>query len=106
MTEKIKTRIRLNTKEPEFFTPHPPIQKKQKTKAAEPFNTQEEQILRMHHTVGNDEVRRMIVSGAIQAKLRVGKPNDRYEQEADRAADRVMEMPEIKGSLVIGKKRK
>ncbi|MEA1864994.1 MAG: DUF4157 domain-containing protein [Euryarchaeota archaeon] len=30
----------------------------------------------------------------IQAKLKVGQPNDRYEQEADRMADAVMRMPE------------
>jgi Domain of unknown function (DUF4157) len=35
---------------------------------------------------------------AIQAKLTVGQPNDIYEQEADRLADRVMRMTE--GSLV------
>jgi len=92
MTEKIKTRIRLNTEEPEFFTPHPSIQKKQKAKAAEPFNTAEEQILRLHQTMGNHEVRRMILSGSIRAKLKIGKPNDKYEQEADHAAHRVMSM--------------
>lgn len=31
---------------------------------------------------------------AIQAKLTVGKPNDKYEQEADRIADKVMRMPD------------
>jgi len=30
----------------------------------------------------------------IQAKLTIGKPNDKYEQEADRVAERVMSMPE------------
>jgi len=32
--------------------------------------------------------------GAIQAKLKIGEPNDVYEQEADRVADQVMRMPE------------
>lgn len=31
---------------------------------------------------------------ALQTKLRIGKPNDIYEQEADRVADQVMRMPE------------
>ena len=31
---------------------------------------------------------------SIQAKLTVGKPNDKYEQEADHIADRVMRMPD------------
>lgn len=30
----------------------------------------------------------------IQAKLAIGAPNDRYEQEADRMAEAVMRMPE------------
>jgi len=30
----------------------------------------------------------------IQAKLKIGDPNDKYEQEADRVADQVMRMPE------------
>ena len=30
---------------------------------------------------------------AIQTKLKIGAPNDRYEQEADRVADQVMRMP-------------
>jgi hypothetical protein len=39
----------------------------------------------------------------IQAKLTIGQPNDKYEREADRMADRVMEMPESKmGSISSG----
>lgn len=30
----------------------------------------------------------------IQSKLKIGAPNDKYEQEADRVADQVMRMPE------------
>ena len=30
----------------------------------------------------------------IQAKLKIGQPNDKYEQEADRVAEQVMQMPE------------
>ncbi len=32
-------------------------------------------------------------AGVLQAKLVVGKPNDQFEQEADRVADQVMRMP-------------
>lgn len=32
----------------------------------------------------------------LQAKLKIGAPNDKYEQEADRVADHVMRMPEPK----------
>jgi hypothetical protein len=30
----------------------------------------------------------------LQAKLSIGQPNDKYEQEADRVADKVMSMPD------------
>ncbi|RMI02835.1 MAG: DUF4157 domain-containing protein, partial [Calditrichaeota bacterium] len=30
----------------------------------------------------------------LQAKLRIGAPNDKYEQEADRVAEQVLRMPE------------
>ena len=33
----------------------------------------------------------------IQPKLKIGAPNDKYEQEADRVADKVMRMPESDG---------
>ena len=29
----------------------------------------------------------------LQAKLKIGQPNDEYEQEADRVADQIMRMP-------------
>jgi hypothetical protein len=33
--------------------------------------------------------------GAIQTKLAINKPRDRYEQEADRISEQVMQMPEL-----------
>lgn len=33
-------------------------------------------------------------SGHIQPKLKIGAPNDKYEQEADRVAGQVMRMPD------------
>ena len=38
----------------------------------------------------------------IQAKLRIGAPNDRHEQEADRVADQVMRMPEQEPAMIDG----
>ena len=38
----------------------------------------------------------------IQAKLRIGAPNDRYEQEANRVADQVMRMPEQEPAMIDG----
>ncbi|GAB4192868.1 MAG: hypothetical protein Fur006_37520 [Coleofasciculaceae cyanobacterium] len=45
-------------------------------------------LLQLQRQIGNQAVSRL-----IQAKLKVGKPNDVYEQEADRVADTVMRMP-------------
>jgi hypothetical protein len=42
------------------------------------------------------EIHRILRSTGAQAKLTVGQPNDKYEQEADRVADRVMAMPDPK----------
>jgi hypothetical protein len=40
------------------------------------------------------EIHRILRSSGAQAKLTIGQPNDKYEQEADRAADQVMAMPD------------
>lgn len=64
----------------------------------------------LHHSIGNQAVTRLFQAGAIQAKLTIGAPNDRYEQEADRVADQVMRMPEsevtgiLRGSSKIQRK--
>ena len=60
------------------------------------------QFMTLHRTIGNQAVGRLIQrsetpnrkSGVIQAKLTINKPNDFYEQEADRVAEQVMRMPE------------
>jgi hypothetical protein len=53
-----------------------------------------DRILFLQRTVGNQAVQRLIKSGALQTKLRIGQPGDIYEQEADRVAEQVMRMPE------------
>lgn len=50
-------------------------------------------ILTLQRTIGNRTIERLKRSGVIHAKLRIGLPNDTYEQEADRVADQVMRMP-------------
>ncbi len=40
------------------------------------------------------EIRRILRSTGAQAKLTIGQPNDKYEQEADRVVDQVMVMPD------------
>jgi len=42
------------------------------------------------------EIRRILHSTGAQAKLTIGQPNDKYEQEADRVAEAVMWMLEPK----------
>lgn len=51
-------------------------------------------LLHLHRTIGNRAVQSLFKSGAIQAKLKIGKPGDIYEREADSVADAVMKMPE------------
>lgn len=46
-------------------------------------------ISRLQQTYGNAHLQR-----AIQAKLKMGQPGDKYEQEAERIAEQVMRMPE------------
>lgn len=53
-----------------------------------------EMILRLQRTAGNQAVQRLIRSGVLQAKLKIGQPHDMYEQEADRVAEQVMRMQE------------
>ena len=49
-------------------------------------------LLALQQTHGNQYVQRVVTG--IQAKLKIGQPGDKYEQEADRVADEVMRMPE------------
>lgn len=47
-------------------------------------------VLKLQQQIGNQAVQRLLQSRYIQAKLTIGQPNDKYEQEADRVADRIM----------------
>ncbi|MCK4858061.1 MAG: DUF4157 domain-containing protein [candidate division Zixibacteria bacterium] len=60
------------------------------------MNTPANRILYLQRTAGNQAVSRLMKSRALQAKLRIGQPGDVYEQEADRVADEVMRMPELR----------
>lgn len=53
-----------------------------------------DRILQLQKTAGNKTVQKLIKSGILQAKLKIGQPNDIYEQEADRVAEQVMRMPD------------
>jgi hypothetical protein len=54
---------------------------------ADPAQAQPADILRLQKAAGN-----RAVTGLIQAKLTVGGAGDRYEQEADRVAEQIMQM--------------
>ena len=78
-------RIKINAKKPlstkENSAPH-----KQKT-GFRARSSHVDRILFLQRTIGNQAVQRLIKSGALQGKLRIGQPGDKYEQEADRVAD-------------------
>jgi hypothetical protein len=61
------------------------------TASSTPFH---EQVAVLQRFIGNRGVSLMYRSGILKAKLRIGPPNDIYEQEADRVAEQVMRMPE------------
>ena len=46
-------------------------------------------LLQLQQTIGNQAVGRL-----IQAKLKIGQPGDKFEQEADRVAEQVVNTPE------------
>ena len=43
--------------------------------------------------MGNQAVHQLIKSGTMQTKLKTNQAGDTYEQEADRVAEEVMQMP-------------
>jgi hypothetical protein len=51
-------------------------------------------ILDLQRTIGNHTVQRLIKSGSVHPNLQIGQPNDEYEQEAERVAERVSHIPE------------
>jgi len=86
-------RVLGSTKKPATKRENRPSQT-QKTGPFQSFSSPVEQILFFQRTIGNQAVRRLIKSGVLQAKFRIGHPGDIYEQEADSVADSVMRVPE------------
>jgi hypothetical protein len=66
----------------------------QRKKSSQPLKSPANRILFLQRTIGNQAVQRLIKSGTMQAKLKIGQPGDKYELEADKVADAVMRMPE------------
>ncbi len=89
MSEKVK----VSSKTPESKRDNS-VSRIRKTDSSQSLSSPIDQILFLQRTVGNQAVQRLFKSGVIQAKLKIGQPNDIYEQKADRVADAVMCMPE------------
>ncbi len=81
-------RISIAAKAPEAksWDPVPQIRRK----PSQSMNSPVDRILFLQRTIGNQAVTRLIESGALQTKLRIGQPGDKYEQEADRVAEQVV----------------
>ena len=64
----------------------------QRKKVSKQLKSPADRILFLQRTIGNQAVQRLIKSMALQAKLKIGQPGDKYEQKADRVADAVIWM--------------
>ena len=84
-------RVGQITKEPEVKQSNSRVRRTERLRSMDPLVNH---ILFLQRTAGNQAVSRLMKSGALQAKLRIGQPGDKYEQEADQVADAVMRMPE------------
>lgn len=58
------------------------------------INSPADRILFLQRNLGNRAVQRLFETGAFQGKLKIGRPGDVYEREADQVADEVMSMGE------------
>lgn len=87
-------RISILDKRPKGRSQNKLTQIQRKKNHSKTKNSPVDRILFLQRTAGNQAVQRLIKSGALQAKLRIGQPGDIYEQEADRVAEQVMRMPE------------
>ncbi|MBW2664140.1 MAG: DUF4157 domain-containing protein [Deltaproteobacteria bacterium] len=72
------------------------VTKSRKTDYSQSKWSPADHVLYLQRTIGNKAVQRLINSGVLQAKLRIGQLGSKYEQEANCIADEVMQMPEPK----------
>jgi hypothetical protein len=85
-------RVKITAKKPEAKKSKPVHAPKGEFNS--PISSPIDQIFFLQRTIGNHAVQRLFTTGIFQSKLRIGQPNDTYEQEADRVAEQVMSMPE------------
>ncbi|MCF6155915.1 MAG: hypothetical protein E3K36_11830 [Candidatus Brocadia sp.] len=86
--------IRTAAKKPEASKHVNSVSKARKVDVSPSMNSPVDQVIFLQRIIGNQAVQRLFKSGVIQAKLKIGQPNDIYEQEADRVAEQVMRMPD------------
>lgn len=84
---------KITTKTPESKRDNS-VSRMRKTDSSRSTSSPIDHVLSLQRTIGNQAVQRLFKSGVIQAKLKIGQPGDKYEQEADRVAEQVMRMPE------------
>ncbi len=99
-------RISLADKKNEVKSRNPVPQVRRKNESSQSMNSPVDRIQYLQRTIGNQAVQRLMKSGALQAKLRIGQPGDIYEQEADMVAEQVMRMPDVSSSKDTGIQRK
>lgn len=63
-----------------------------KSNYSQSINSSFDRILFLQRTIGNQAVWKLIKSGTLQAKLRIGQSGDEYEQEADRMDDQIIQI--------------
>jgi len=68
---------------------NPPVQRARAEQKRKSNSSRLHPLLQLQQTLGN-----RAVGSLVQARLRIGQPGDRYEQEADRVAQQVLRMPE------------
>ena len=71
-----------------------PVLKKQNTGVSKSIGSPIANLVFLQKNIGNQAVQKLFEYGAIQAKLKIGQPGDKYEQGADRVANQVMNMSE------------
>ena len=97
-------RVKVTSKIPESKRDNS-VSQTRKTDFSQSLRSPVDHILHLQRTIGNQAVQKLFKSGVIQAKLRIGQPNDIYEQEADRVADTVMRTPEAT-SVTTGRRER
>lgn len=84
MSEKLKTAA----KTPETKSANA-VSRKPETASSASVNSPVEQILSLQRTIGNQRVQRLLKSGTLQTKLKIGQPGDKYNQESVHVAKHV-----------------